>query len=121
MTCTETLTRGNIDRQLIRLSLPLLAGSLVQQCYNTVDLMIVSRGAGESAFAAVGVSGSVMNLFLYLLVWITLGFSILYANAWGAEDLPRLRQSLWSTGVLGLGTAVLLAGPDWPSWGRCSP
>ena len=40
MTCTETLTRGNIDRQLIRLSLPLLAGSLVQQCYNTVDLMI---------------------------------------------------------------------------------
>ena len=110
MTCTETLTRGNIDRQLIRLSLPLLAGSLVQQCYNTVDLMIVSRGAGESAFAAVGVSGSVMNLFLYLLVGITLGFSILYANAWGAEDLPRLRQSLWSTGVLGLGTAVLLAG-----------
>lgn len=92
-----TLTRGKIDRQLIGLALPLLAGSLVQQFYNTVDMMIVSRAAGDNAFAAVGVASSVMNLFFYLLVGLTLGFSILYANAYGAEDFPRLRKYCFTT------------------------
>lgn len=116
-----TLTRGKIDRQLIGLALPLLAGSLVQQFYNTVDMMIVSRAAGDNAFAAVGVASSVMNLFFYLLVGLTLGFSILYANAYGAEDFPRLRKYCFTTGVisvgghpgpLGRGTALSPAHPD---------
>ena len=105
-----TLTRGKIDRQLIGLALPLLAGSLVQQFYNTVDMMIVSRAAGDNAFAAVGVASSVMNLFFYLLVGLTLGFSILYANAYGAEDFPRLRKYCFTTGVISVGVTLALSG-----------
>ena len=37
----RTLTQGSITRQLIGLTLPLLLGNLIQQFYNTVDMMIV--------------------------------------------------------------------------------
>ena len=67
MAKSQQLTRGPIGRQLIFLSAPLLAGNILQQLYNTVDAVIVGRFVGESAFGAVGVSGSVMNLFLFLI------------------------------------------------------
>lgn len=67
MTAAADLTRGPIRRQLIALALPLLAGNILQQLYNTIDAVIVGRFVGDGAFAAVGVAGSVMNLFLFLI------------------------------------------------------
>ena len=45
-----TLLEGNIRRELISLSLPLLIGSVLQQMYNTVDSLIISRFLGTEAF-----------------------------------------------------------------------
>ena len=62
-----TLLSGDIKKALVSLALPLLAGTLLQQLYNTADVLIVGRFLGVTAFAAVGVAGSVMNLFLFAL------------------------------------------------------
>ena len=59
------LTQGNITKHLIRLVLPLIAGNILQQLYNTVDAFVVARYAGIAEFAAIGVAGAVMNLFLF--------------------------------------------------------
>lgn len=61
------LTQGRIRPQLIALSAPMLMGNILQQLYNMVDAVIVGRFVGETAFASVGVSGAVMNLFLFLI------------------------------------------------------
>lgn len=50
------LTSGSIWRSLLLFALPLLAGSLVQQLYNTVDLIFVGNFIDKSASAAVGAS-----------------------------------------------------------------
>ncbi len=63
---TKDLTRGPIGRQVFFFALPLLGGSLIQQLYNTVDLIFVGQFLGKSASAAVG-AGS-------LLVTCILGF-----------------------------------------------
>ena len=64
---TAALTRGSIPPQLVSLALPLIFGNILQQLYNTIDAMVIGRFAGETAFAAIGVAGTVMNLFLFLL------------------------------------------------------
>lgn len=51
-----------------------------------------------------------MNLFTHLLIGLSVGFSILYANAYGAEDYPWLRKSLFTTGVIGAGVTLALSG-----------
>ena len=86
MTSTADLTQGPIRRQMIALALPLLASNILQQLYNTVDVTIVGRYIGEEAFAAVGVAGSVMNLFLFLITGCCNGAGALFSQARGAGD-----------------------------------
>lgn len=102
------LTQGNISRQLIALSVPLLAGNILQQLYNTIDAVIVGRFVGDAAFAAVGVAGSVMNLFLFLISGGCDGVGTLLSQFYGAEDGPSFRRDFYLSGLFGTGVCILL-------------
>ena len=108
MTDTRRLTAGPIDRQLIALSAPLLAGNILQQLYNTVDTVIVGRFVGDSAFGAVGIAGSVMNLFLFLISGGCDGVGTLLSQFYGAKDEKTFRRAFYLSGVFGAGAAVSL-------------
>ena len=114
MTTAADLTHGPIRRQLIALALPLLAGNILQQLYNTIDAVIVGRFVGDGAFAAVGVAGSVMNLFLFLISGGCSGAGVLLAQLHGAGDGPAFRRDFFLTSLfgglltLGLTAAALL-------------
>lgn len=41
------LTKGSITGNLMLFALPLMAGNLLQQCYNIADTLIVGRYLGE--------------------------------------------------------------------------
>lgn len=108
MVQTTDLTHGPIRKQLITLSVPLLAGNILQQLYNTVDAVIVGRFVGENAFAAVGVSGSVMNLFLFLISGGCSGVGILLSQSHGAGDGPSFRKDFYLSTLFGAGAALAL-------------
>lgn len=108
MTNTQDLARGPIGRQLIALSVPLLAGNILQQLYNTVDAVIVGRFVGDSAFGAVGVAGSVMNLFLFLISGGCDGVGTLLSQFYGAGDGKTFRRDFYLSGVFGAGVSAAL-------------
>ena len=68
------LTQGGITTTLLQFTLPMLAGSLLQQCYNIADTLIVGQCIGSNALAAVG---SAYTLMVFLI-------SILLVCRWGA-------------------------------------
>ena len=106
---TIDLTRGSLSRHLIRLAVPLLFGNILQEFYNTIDAFVVGRFAGQEEFAAIGIAGTVMNLFLFALVGCCTGYSILFAQAYGQNDLSALHRQEISALTAGLGcTAVLM-------------
>ena len=113
---TVVLTQGSIPRQLIWLALPLICGNILQQLYNTVDAFIIGRFLGAAAFGAVGVAGTVMNLFIFILSGCCTGIAVLFAQFYGSRDLASFRREgflalvfgLLLTVVLGLGGLVLL-------------
>ena len=80
--------------QLVRLCLPLLAANVLQQLYNIINSLVVTYYIGDSAFAALGVAESVMNLFIYVITGACMGASVLIAQFYGEENFPRLRQQL---------------------------
>ena len=82
----KDLTSGNIRSQLIRLAIPLIFGNILQQFYNTVDALVVGRYAGSVAFAAIGVSGTVMNLFVFVINGFCTGISIILAQFYGCGN-----------------------------------
>ncbi len=103
------LTEGNIYRQMTMLSVPLIMGNILQQLYNTVDAVIIGRFAGADEFAAVGVAGSIMNLFIFMIVGLCDGFAILLARDNGAADIGRFRRQHFAAFAEGLAFAVVLA------------
>ena len=90
------LTEGSPMRHLIYLAIPMVFGNILQEFYNTIDAFVVGRYAGESEFAAIGIAGSVMNLFLFIIVGCCTGFSILFAQAYGQNNMKELRRQHFS-------------------------
>lgn len=82
------------------LCLPLLAANVLQQLYNIINSLVVTYYIGDSAFAALGVAESVMNLFIYVITGACMGASVLIAQFYGEENFPRLRQQLYVSAVL---------------------
>ena len=89
---TQDLTQGNLSRHLLRLALPLIFGNLLQQFYNTIDAFVIGRYAGQQEFAAIGIAGTVMNLFLFAVFGACTGLSVLFARCYGLADQRTLRR-----------------------------
>lgn len=104
------LTQGNIRRQMVRLAAPLVAGDILQQLYNTMDAVIIGNFAGNEEFAAVGVAGTVMNLFLFIIVGACSGISVIFAQLYGQGNKKRFREEHFHALVMGIAAAVLLSG-----------
>lgn len=104
----KDLTHGNITREIIELAIPMVIGNILQEFYNTIDAFVVGRYAGETQFAAIGVAGTVMNLFLYILVGACSGFSIIFARAYGTRDMRELRKEFCSALCVGFAITLTL-------------
>ncbi len=89
-------TKGNLSHHLLQLAIPLVFGNILQEFYNTIDAFVVGRFAGQEEFAAIGIAGTVMNLFLFALVGCCTGFSVLFARAYGQADMKELRKQHFS-------------------------
>lgn len=105
---THDLTRGSVYGLLARLAAPLIAGNILQQLYNAVDAFVLGRFAGADEFAAIGIAGSVMNLFLFAAVGACTGISVLFSQLYGAGDLPGFRREHFLSLAYGLACALVL-------------
>lgn len=103
------MTEGTPWKHILKFALPVLAGQLLQQLYNTVDSIIVGRYASEDALSAVGTTGSFTFLFLALATGFSAGNGVIVAQRYGAGDEKQVRANA-STGILlMLGMGILSA------------
>ena len=88
----QDMTTGKPMSKLIQFSLPLLIGNLAQQLYNTVDSIVVGKYIGDTALAAVGTAGPILNLLLVLFMGVATGASIMASQYFGAKDRDSLSR-----------------------------
>ncbi len=90
----QTMTKGNIWKQIIWFSVPLLIGNLFQQLYNTTDSVIVGNFVGKEALAAVGSSGNLINLIIGFFIGMTSGAGVVIAQYYGGGRLDKMKISI---------------------------
>ena len=73
-------TEGVICKQLLRFFFPNLIGTFFQQLYNTVDTIIVGQFVGTEALAAVGTTGTVINLLVGFFVGVASGATVIISQ-----------------------------------------
>ncbi|WP_037571665.1 MATE family efflux transporter [Spirochaeta cellobiosiphila] len=104
---TKDLTKGKTFNLILNFALPVLLGYLFQQFYNLVDTIIVGKGIGVGALAAVGSTGSVNFLIIGFCVGISTGVSIPVAQCFGAGDYSKMRQYIYNSVILMASVAVV--------------
>lgn len=107
----HSMTQGNIFRQLLLYSLPLLAGNFFQQCYNTVDSIVLGNFVGRAALAAVGTTMPIINTLIGLFLGLSTGIGVVISQFYGAGEEKKVGQAVQTSLVLvlilcGLFTAV---------------
>lgn len=79
-------TEGSIVSGLIRFSIPLMLGNLLQQFYNIADTLIVGRFIGKEALAAVGSAYTIMIFLTSIILGLCMGSSAFLSIQHGRRD-----------------------------------
>ncbi len=105
---TIIMTKGNPYKLLLQFALPLMLGNIFQQMYTLVDTMVVGKGVGVDALAAVGASDWLNWMSLGILAGLAQGFSIPMAQEFGAGHKESLRKTIGNAISLSVICAIVL-------------
>lgn len=102
------LITGNITKSLLLFALPMIAGNLLQQCYNIADTIIVSRFLGADALAAVGSAYTLMTFLTSIILGLCMGSSASFSISFGQKDYDRMKISIFQSFVFIAIVTILL-------------
>lgn len=94
------MTEGSETGHIIRFTLPLLGGNLLQQTYNIIDTLVVGRYLGDDALAAVGATGSITYLFYTLCIGLSVGAGVIVSQLFGLGDKKKLGQAVFNSAIV---------------------
>ncbi|MBE6848324.1 MAG: MATE family efflux transporter [Ruminococcus sp.] len=105
---TYDLTQGKVTPLILRFYIPMFFTNLLQQLYSIADTIIVGKGLGDNALAAVGNMSSLTFLIIGFSLGMANGFTVLTAQSYGAGDYARMRKTIASSIQLAAGIGAIL-------------
>lgn len=103
---------GPLAGPVLSYALPIAATGILQQLFNAADVAVVGQFVGPEAMAAVGANSPIVGLIVNLFVGLSLGTTVVLANAIGRNDkdtIHRIVPTSIITSVLA-GVVVLVVG-----------
>ncbi len=86
------MTSGPFLKKILVFSVPLMLTGLLQIAYNTADVVVVGRFVGKEALAAVGSTGSLVNLFLNVFLGLSMGSGVMVARHIGERADKKVHE-----------------------------
>ena len=104
------MTQGNITKQIITFAIPLLAGNLFQQLYNTVDTWVVGNYVSNEAFSAVGTVGPIINMLIGFFMGLSSGAGVVISQYYGAGRHDKVQETVHTAIMMTLILAAVFTG-----------
>jgi putative MATE family efflux protein len=114
-----TLRKRNMDMcsgplfsKILIFALPIMAMYILQLMFNTPDMVVVGRFSGSKALAAVGATGSLINLIITLFMGLSVGTTVVVAQDFGANNRDSVSRSVHTSIAVSIigGLIVMVAG-----------
>ncbi|MBQ6066110.1 MAG: MATE family efflux transporter [Clostridia bacterium] len=86
------MTEGPLLKSIILYTIPIILTSVLQLLFNAADLVVVGRFCGSVSVAAVGATGSLINLIVNLFIGLSVGAGVSTAQAIGAGDQEKVHR-----------------------------
>ncbi|MBR6676188.1 MAG: MATE family efflux transporter [Clostridia bacterium] len=103
------LLNGPILPKIISYSLVIMATNLMQLLFNTADMVIVGKFAGNECLGAVGATTALVSLFLSLFTGFAVGVSVITTHTIGAGDIKGFKQTITTAFSLSILLGALLS------------
>lgn len=103
------MCNGPLTRKIITYCIPLALSGILQLLYNAADIIVVGRFSGPTALAAVGSTGSLINLIVNLLIGLSVGASVCVANFYGAGREKDVRETVHTAMLISVIGGVIVA------------
>lgn len=106
------MCNGPLFNKIFIFALPIMAMYILQLMFNTADMVVVGHFSGSKALAAVGATGSLINLIITLFMGLSVGTTVVVARDCGAErkaDVSRSVHTSIAVSIIG-GFTVMVIG-----------
>lgn len=109
---TIDMLHGPIAGPMFLFALPLALTGILQQLFNTADVLVLGQYVGTNALAAVGNNSPIIGLLVNLFMGVSLGANVVIARFIGAHNLKETTRAVHTSFLLALilGFAVAVAG-----------
>ncbi|MBR2370661.1 MAG: MATE family efflux transporter [Clostridia bacterium] len=99
---------------IVKYSIPLMLAGFLQLLFNAADVVVVGRFAedSEAALAAVGSTGSLINLLVNLFTGLSVGVSVTVSHYYGGGDEKNVSKTAHTSLIISVisGLALMLVG-----------
>lgn len=102
------MTEGPLTTKIIKFTIPVMLSGILQLLFNTADVIVVGRFTGKTALAAVGSTGSLINLLVSLFMGLSIGTNVLVARYQGAKDDKAVSETVHTSIALGIVGGLIL-------------
>ncbi len=102
------MCEGRILPKLLKFAIPLMLSSILQLMFNAADVIVVGRFAGDNSLAAVGCTGSLINLLINLFVGLSVGTNVMTARHYGAKQKTELHATVHTSIMIAICGGLLL-------------
>ena len=102
------MTEGPLTTKIIKFTIPVMLSGILQLLFNTADVIVVGRFTGKTALAAVGSTGSLINLLVSLFIGLSIGTNVLVARYQGAKDDKAVSATVHTSIALGIVGGLIL-------------
>lgn len=103
---------GPLFNKILIFALPIMAMYILQLMFNTADMVVVGRFSGSRALAAVGATGSLINLIITLFMGLSVGTTVIVAQDTGADEPSAVSRSVHTSIAISIigGFIVMILG-----------
>ncbi len=102
------MLNGKLAGKLIFFAIPLAFSSILQQLFNSADVAVVGRFAGDSALAAVGSCVALVGIFVNLIVGLSVGPNAALATLIGQKKREQISGTLHTILTFGVVLGFIL-------------
>lgn len=102
------MLNGSLWNKILMFALPLAASSMLQQLFNSADIAVVGRFCGDTALAAVGSNGPIINLLINLFVGLSVGSNVVIARYIGQQRKNKISDGVHTAISLALISGIFL-------------
>lgn len=102
------ILHGNLFKNIVAYSIPIILTNILQLLFNAADLMVVGRFCGSNCVGAVGATTSLIHLIINLFIGLSVGTGVSCAIAIGSGKSDAVHEVVHTAIPIALISGVFL-------------